>query len=99
MTTIRMPSSDAAASLYRSVGRPYVTGPMRRPSGKALAHAAARTCDPCQRLPGHFGVGVRSCCERVFKWNPNTRQLEWVWECDIETCTPSMGTLRMRAFA
>jgi hypothetical protein len=52
-----------------------------------FSYARNKSCGKCESDPANLG-GLRSCCHEVFKWNPITKQLEWVTECWIEGCTP-----------
>jgi hypothetical protein len=45
-----------------------------------------RLCTNCEPLVGGFG-GIRSCCQKVWKWNPATHRLELSWDCTFESCT------------
>lgn len=53
-------------------------------------------CELVGGLGGIRGVGMRSCCQNVWKWNPITNKLELSQQCWFESCSPVLqgGLLR-----
>ena len=50
-------------------------------------------CAEVGRFGGIRGVGRRSCCQRVWTWNPATKRLELSWSCWFESCTPERTSI------
>jgi hypothetical protein len=84
---MRMPGFDAESSLDPAVGRYRGQATFGGTRTGAVVPMLEKLCTNCEQLVGGFG-GIRSCCQRVWKWNPATKRLELSWECTFESCTP-----------
>lgn len=45
-------------------------------------------CESIGGLVGIRGVGLRSCCRKVWKYDHVTKRYAPTWECRFESCTP-----------
>ncbi|MCK6470083.1 MAG: hypothetical protein L6Q53_18095 [Candidatus Brocadia sinica] len=45
-------------------------------------------CETVGALGSIRGIGLRSCCEKMWEWNPITEKLELTSVCWFERCTP-----------
>lgn len=95
---MRMPGFDAELSLGPATGRyrgKTAFGGSR--SGEVMP-MLEKQCGNCEPLVGGFG-GIRSCCQKVWKWNPASKKLELSWDCTFESCTPAPKVNRWFTFS
>ncbi|MGA1842411.1 MAG: hypothetical protein ACMUIU_17480 [bacterium] len=79
--------SESQASVYLAENLSPQNFLMSQQLGQVML-ALNEGCTNCEPNPGSIGGGLRMCCHDVFKYNPITKQIEWVTECWIEGCTP-----------
>jgi hypothetical protein len=59
--------------------------------GTSIVAPALPICGGCETVGGIgsiMGVGRRSCCQQVWKFDPITKRLARTWSCWFEQCTP-----------
>jgi hypothetical protein len=45
-------------------------------------------CELVGGLGGIRGVGMKSCCRKVWKYDPITKRYAPTWDCWFESCSP-----------
>lgn len=90
MNAMNMPGFTAEASLDASAGAYRRTVEFGGSTITEVIPAADDICGNCETI-GQFGsitgVGSRSCCRRVWKYDPITKHYAPTFECWLERCT------------
>jgi hypothetical protein len=95
---MNIPGFHAESSLGPAIGRYRGTAVFGGSRTGQVLPMLERTCGACEPLVGGFG-GIRSCCQKVWKWNPATHRLELSWDCTFESCTPAPKVNRWFTFS
>jgi hypothetical protein len=91
-----LPGFSAESSLGPALASYRGSASHGRSGDSRVSPALDTICGGCGTvggLGGISGVGRRSCCRKVWKWNPTTGRLEQTWSCWFESCSPSLLTL------
>jgi len=88
---MNVPQFHAEASLGPTVGTYGGNAVVGRSDGTAILPMLGKTCTNCETTGGLGsirGIGVRSCCQQQWQWNPITHRYEPVTSCWFESCSP-----------
>lgn len=99
--TVGLPGVTAESSFCQSKNIHHGSAVFSRSLGDEFLPMLDQVCTGCQTVGGFgpvAGVGRRSCCSKVWRYDPITRRYEPSWECHFESCSPSAVTSGMLAF-
>ena len=91
---MNMPGFDAESSLSPTVGVYRGRARFGRSGSGEVLPMLDDICGNCRSVGGHggvggvVGIGLRSCCRKVWKYDPITKRYAPTWECRFESCTP-----------
>lgn len=88
---MNMPGFNAESSLDPTMGIYRGRAIFGRSGTGDVLPMLEKQCGNCEtvgRLGSIRGIGLRSCCQKVWTWNPITKKLELSENCWFERCTP-----------
>ena len=93
---MRLPRFTAEFSLDAAAGRQFQGEGHFESSGTAavvpMLDDLCGNCETVGGLGGIHGVGRRSCCRKVVRYDPLTKRYTTSWDCRFESCTPGPTT-------
>lgn len=86
-----VPQFNAEASLGGTMGIYGGKCVFGRSAAGAVSPMLEKLCGKCESvgaLGSIKGIGLQSCCQKVWKWDPITKKLVLTWDCWFERCSP-----------